>query len=58
VTVSESFAARIDLAGLGAEGVYHAESLSTEGLVDVYVELRGFVSQAATEQRGLVVALV
>lgn len=54
---AESFAQRINMATLEAEGVYHADSFLAKDLVDLYTELRAFVDRAAAEQSGLVVAL-
>ena len=53
----ESFAQRIDLATLEAEGVYHADTFLENDLVELYSELRSFIDRAAADQCGLVVAL-
>jgi len=53
----ESFAQRINMATLEAEGVYHADTFLEKDLVDLYAELRAFIERAAVEQSGLVIAL-
>jgi hypothetical protein len=52
----ESFAQRIDMAALEAEGVYHADTFVEKDLVELYTELRAFVDRAAALQSALVIA--